>query len=164
VNNAKLLMVLCVGGIAALGACASSTTHSSTTSASPSATSGTSTSGTSTSTSSGGACVELTVKNYLAWCTVGVDGKAGAAGPSQTVCVEPGEIALTATANPSFELGTDPWHDTDGDTGNGDPGTVSGTANNTTIKITAGEAAKCVWVCCEGQNGDPPCPSTDQCP
>jgi hypothetical protein len=62
-----------------------------------------------------------------------------------------------------------PWHDTSGDTGSGDPGTVvgSGMAAFDSAKVVVGSSGKCVWICCppapEGGTPDD-CPTTDQCP
>jgi hypothetical protein len=107
----------------------------------------------------------LTVKNYLAWCSVTVNGGAASSASVQTVQVAPGTIALSAVADPGFELGATPWHDTAGDTGSGDPGTRtgSGQTQSSATTVSVGNAAKCVWVCCEtvGVND---CPTTDQCP
>jgi hypothetical protein len=107
----------------------------------------------------------LTVKNYLSWCSVAVNGMTAASAAEQQVCVAAGSIPLSATALTGFELGTKPWHDTAGDTGSGDPGTVTGSGQSakdaTTVTVTT--APKCVWVCCE-TSGTTDCPTTDQCP
>jgi hypothetical protein len=106
--------------------------------------------------------VNLTVKNHMSWCSVSVNGGTATIDAVQTVCVQPGSVNLSATpASSTFELGTAPWHDTDGDTGSGDPGTSSGGAGTTTE--TVGATADCVWVCCPLQAGTG-CPTTDQCP
>lgn len=111
--------------------------------------------------------VALTVKNYLSWCNVSVAGGAAKSDATQTVCVAKGAVKLSATALPNFVLGSTPWHDTDGDKGSGDPGTVSGSgasATNSTTETTSG-SSDCVWVCCPTQGANPPdCPATDQCP
>jgi hypothetical protein len=121
-------------------------------------TSGSSTSG-SSSSSSGAACTgtELTVKNYDAWCTVGVNGGTATEAAEQTVCVQPGTIPLTATANSGFELSASSWHDTD------NAGTIANGTDTSSITVTAGESTKCVWVCCPFTGGTG-CPTTDQCP
>jgi hypothetical protein len=103
----------------------------------------------------------LTVKNYLSWCSVSVAGAAPSTGASQMIGVTQGQV-VTLKASPasaSFILGD--WHHTDGDTGGGDPGTVSG-AQSTAI-VTIATASSCVWVCCPFTNGTG-CPTTDQCP
>jgi hypothetical protein len=108
----------------------------------------------------------LTVKNYLSWCSISVNGAATSTGATQTVNVMPGSIALVATpASATFELGPTPWHDTTGDTGTGDPGTVVGTGATATSSttVTVGTTAKCVWACCPFANGTG-CPTADQCP
>lgn len=103
----------------------------------------------------------LIVKNYLNWCSVSVAGGAFSADDPQTVCVAPGVVSLAAMALPAFELGPAPWHDTSGDTGSGDPGTVVGSVDSTTVTVASGGG--CVWVCCPFTDGTG-CPVTDQCP
>ena len=105
----------------------------------------------------------LTVKNFDVWCSVSVNGGAASTDAVQTVPITtPTDVALVATpASSTFILGD--WHHTDGDTGSGDPGTVSGTMS--TAKVNVGTSNVCVWVCCPFAN--PPgtgCPTTDQCP
>jgi hypothetical protein len=80
----------------------------------------------------------------------------------QTLCVAAGAVPLAATpVSSNFELGPAPWHDTDGDQGNGDPGMVVNDTDSTTITVTSG--SKCVWACCPFTNGAG-CPTADQCP
>jgi hypothetical protein len=106
--------------------------------------------------------VTLTVKNILAWCDVTVDGNPASGLSSQTVCVASGKkVDLTAVAHTGFKLGNTPWHDTDGDTGSGEKGTVTGTTSAATVTVTG--TADCAWVCCEFTAGGG-CPTTDQCP
>ena len=100
----------------------------------------------------------LTVLNYLSWCSVTVGSGSASASSSQVVNEAPGTVTLSATALSGFKLGD--WHHTNGDTGTGDPGTVSG--GSSTAMVTMGSAAKCVWVCCPFTDGTG-CPSTDQC-
>ena len=146
---------------------ASSSTHASSASGS-----GTTTGSTAASTSSGGSgCsgatpVALKVKNYLSWCTVTVDGKAPVAGPDQTVCVAEGAIDVSAVANAGFVLGATPWHDTDGDTGDGELGTVTGTGQtaSSATTVTVAGTADCAWVCCHTAGETDDCPTADQCP
>jgi hypothetical protein len=107
--------------------------------------------------------VALTVKNYLSWCAVTVGTGAPVQTDSQTVCVADGTVALSATPLPGFQLGVIPWHDTAGDTGSGDPGTVSGGASTTTV-VVSGAGTKCAWVCCDFADGTIGCPTADQCP
>jgi hypothetical protein len=103
----------------------------------------------------------LTVKNYDLWCSVSVNGGTFSTNVQQLVNVLPGTIQLAAKpASAMFELGPAPWHDTDGDTGSGELGTVSNGTSSTTI--TVGSAAKCVWVCCPFTSGTG-CPTADQC-
>jgi hypothetical protein len=111
------------------------------------------------------ACVSLTVLNYEVWCSVTVNAGAAFVADAETLCVPPGTEQLAATALPNFELGPAPWHDTAGDNGDGDPGTVTDggmfAVNSTTVVV--GDAATCVWVCCPFDDGVG-CPTTDQCP
>jgi hypothetical protein len=105
------------------------------------------------------------VKNYLSWCSVQVGSNAASSAGSQTVCVPSGTTTLVATALTGFELGTTPWHDTDGDTGGGEQGTVTGTGQSatSTAMITVSGNSDCAWVCCPNV-GQMNCPTTDQCP
>ncbi len=109
----------------------------------------------------------LTVKDApvgTPWCTVTVGSMApSAAGTITQPITQSGQITLVVTPNTGFKLDTGMWHHTDGDTGAGDSGTVSGTMSTTTVTVTAGQS-KCVWVCCPGSTGTPPCPTADQCP
>ena len=108
----------------------------------------------------------LTVKNYLSWCSISVNGGATSAGATQTVNVMPGSIALVASpASATFKIGPTTWHDTAGDTGAGDPGTLAGTGTTETSSttVTVATTAKCVWACCPFANGTG-CPTTEQCP
>jgi hypothetical protein len=113
----------------------------------------------------GAPCVNLTVLNYEVWCSVTVNGGDAAVADAETVCVPPGTTQLAATALQFFELGPAPWHDTAGDMGQGDPGTVTGSGasavDSTTVVV--GATPKCVWVCCPFDDGSG-CPTADQCP
>lgn len=105
----------------------------------------------------------LTVKNYLSWCSVTVNGGSASSAAQQQVFVQPGQIALTATkASAAFEIGPRMWHHTDGDTGgSGEDGTqANGTSSTTATVISTG--AKCVWVCCPFTSGMG-CDVADQC-
>jgi hypothetical protein len=103
------------------------------------------------------------VKNYLSWCSVSVAGHAASTDAAQTVCVAAGAVTLTATpASATFEIGTAPWHGTAGDTGSGDPGTISGMMS--TIMVTASGASKCVWACCPFTSGTGCSGLPNQCP
>lgn len=110
-------------------------------------------------------CVNLTVLNYEVWCSVTVNGGDAAVADAETVCVPPGTTQLAATALQFFELGPAPWHDTAGDMGQGDPGTVtgSGAAAVDSTTVVVGATPRCVWVCCPFDDGTG-CPTTDQCP
>lgn len=103
----------------------------------------------------------LTVKNYLGWCSVSVDGGASSSGPEQVVDVAPGTIPLVAApASTLFELAPGMWHHTDGDHGAGDSGVVTG--GQSTAAKTVGPAPACVWVCCPFTDGTG-CAIPDQC-
>ena len=110
-------------------------------------------------------CVNLTVLNYEIWCAVTVNGGAAYVDASDVVCVPPGTHQLAATALLDFELGPAPWHDTTGDTGQGDPGVVTGSGESAidSTTVVVGDAPACVWVCCPFNDGDG-CPTADQCP
>jgi hypothetical protein len=107
----------------------------------------------------------LRVKNYLAWCSVIVDGHPASTLAVQDVPVTAGTINVSAVALTGFRLGTNPWHDTAGDTGTGEQGTLTGTGQTassaTTVVVSA--SGKCAWVCCEFSTGGG-CPTVDQCP
>jgi hypothetical protein len=107
----------------------------------------------------------LTVKNYLSWCSVTVNGGVASTAAMQIVDVAPGAIPVSAVAETGFQLGTTPWHDTDGDTGGGEQGTVTGSGQSASSATTATVATTpaCVWVCCEFTGGGG-CPVDDQCP
>lgn len=117
--------------------------------------------------SGSGSSVLLTVKDAptgTPWCSVTIGSQAAStAGVVTAPITASGPITLKVSPNSGFKLDTNMWHHTDGDTGTGDTGTVSGTTSTTTVTVTAG-TAKCVWVCCPGSTGSPACPTTDQCP
>lgn len=109
----------------------------------------------------------LTVKNYLSWCSVSVNGGTASSGPSQTVNVAPGTIPLVAkAASATFTVSGNMWHHTNGDTGTGETGTVTGTGANlqSAANVTVSTTAKCVWVCCPFANGTGCTGIADQCP
>jgi hypothetical protein len=110
-------------------------------------------------------CVQLTVKNYLAWCSVSVAGATSSSAAVQTACVPRGTVSLSAQALSGFILGPAPWHDTLGDHGSGDPGTVtgSGASAQSATSVVVSASSACVWVCCPFPDGSG-CPATDQCP
>jgi hypothetical protein len=89
-----------------------------------------------------------------------VAGGASSTATDQVVCVATGAVDLTADAAGAFILGTAPWHDTDGDTGNGDPGTVNAGVSSATVTVSG--TADCVWVCCPFADGTG-CPQSDFC-
>jgi hypothetical protein len=95
----------------------------------------------------------LTVKNYDARCMVTVGTSTPFISAVQTVCEPMGTVALTATPDAGYQLGTDPWHDT------------TTQALGAATETVTGTGSACVWVCCEGTGlpPSPPCPTTDQC-
>jgi hypothetical protein len=107
----------------------------------------------------------LKVKNYFGWCSVVVNGGAASTVPEQDVPVTAGTLPVSAVALAGFILGPTPWHDTTGDTGAGDPGTVTGTgqAASSATTVVVGASGKCAWVCCPFTSGTG-CPTVDQCP
>lgn len=111
---------------------------------------------------SGSGTFALTLHNYLAWCEATVNGGA-ATTADQTVNVAPGTITLTAKGATGFMLGSNMWHHTSGDTGNGEPGTVNAMTSTATVVVT--NAAKCAWVCCPSTTDTTDCDGLpDQCP
>jgi len=120
----------------------------------------------------------LKVKNYLAWCTVSVNGAATSIANIQTVNVAPGDITLVAMRKDStFEVSGNLWHHTNGDTGAGEPGVITNAGDpatkTSTAVVTVAATAKCVWVCCpfkavppdtEGAGCAFPTDVAEQCP
>src|SRR5205823_7293443 len=104
---------------------------------------------------------QLTVKNYLSWCSVSIDGGTASTADSQTVPVTPGRVQLAAQpASGTFRLGL--WHHTAGDTTDaGEAGTVSGSTSTASVSVS--DAGACVWVCCPFTNGTG-CDVAEQCP
>ena len=105
----------------------------------------------------------LTVKNYLAWCSVSVNGGSASIAASQQVFVTPGAIPLSATARTGFILDAHMWHHTDGDTGSGEAGSANGSASDATVTVVS-TSGNCVWVCCPFTNGTGCSNVADQCP
>jgi collagen type VII alpha len=180
-NTSIALVALLAGmgcgdsGTGGAGGATSSTGTSTTTSSSKSSsgsgsttTGGTATASTGTGTMgcSGATPVALKVKNFLSWCSVTVGTTAASSAAEQTICVASGAtVDVSAVANATFELGATPWHDTDGDTGNGEQGTITGTGQSASsaAKVTVMGTADGAWVCCQDA-GMMDCPTTDQCP
>jgi hypothetical protein len=113
--------------------------------------------------SGGAGCVELTVQNVDNWCTITVEGVTALPGANPApICVAPGTVVqMSVTADSGFKLGD--WHNDDGDTGNGDPGNLSMSDTRSSVEVTVGDSATCVWVCCPGTGAlsNLTCPSTD---
>jgi hypothetical protein len=101
-------------------------------------------------------CTDVTVKNYAGWCSVSAGTAAANSFDTQTVCVLPGILVLSASPLVGFQLGNVPWHGTANDVGS-----RANRAASTTVVVARG--ATCVWVCCELSGGGG-CPTTDQCP
>ncbi len=110
----------------------------------------------------------LTVKNAptaTPWCSITINGGAASTAGIQTMPIT-ASATITLTAAPesaTFELATDMWHHTNGDTGSGDSGTVSGMTSTAMVTVTAGQS-KCVWVCCPFASNGSGCALPDQCP
>jgi len=112
----------------------------------------------------------LTVKNFLNWCSVEINGGTPSTGATLTVSVSRGSaVTLVATpADSSFEIGPNPWFGVDQNSGAAASGTDvgSGTSETSTAVVTINQtgAPQCVSVCCqEPGNGPIPCPATDPC-
>lgn len=112
----------------------------------------------------------LTVKNFLNWCSVQINGGAASTSATVTVSVSRGNmVTLVATpANSSFEIGPNPWFGVDQNNGAAAPGTDvgSGTSETSTAVVTINQtgAPQCASVCCQEPGNAPvPCPATDPC-
>jgi hypothetical protein len=106
------------------------------------------------SSSADSGCINLTVHNYDTWCMVQIGSNPVSSGLSQTVCVPPGTVTLTAMPNGSTftvgSMGGDGWHDTTG-AGTSTFGTITGEdagTPKTTTTIDVSASNKCAWVCC----------------
>jgi hypothetical protein len=113
----------------------------------------------------------LSVKNYLNWCSIAINGGATSTDATVTASVAPGSMAtiVAAPANSSFEIGPTPWFGVDQNGGGAAPGSDigSGTSETSTAVVTIDQAGtpQCVSVCCqEPGNGPIPCPATNPCP
>jgi hypothetical protein len=123
----------------------------------------------SPATSAGG--TTLTVKNFLNWCAIEINGSTASTDAVVTASVTPGSMAtLVATpASAAFEIGANPWFGVDQNAGGAAPGSDvgSGTSETSTAVVTINQAGtpQCVSVCCEEPgNGPIPCPATNPCP
>lgn len=112
----------------------------------------------------------LTVKNYLNWCSVEINGGTASTDATVRASVAPGSMAtIVATpANGSFEIGPNPWFGVNQNSGAAAPGTDvgSGTSETSTAVVTTDQAGtpQCVSVCCqEPGNGPIACPATNPC-
>jgi hypothetical protein len=112
----------------------------------------------------------LTVKNYLSWCAVEINGGAASTDATVMASVAPGSIAtIVATpTNGGFEIGPTPWFGVDPVSDAAAPGTDvgNGPSETSTAVVTINQtgAPQCVSVCCqEPANGPLPCPATNPC-
>ena len=112
----------------------------------------------------------LTVKNFLNWCSVEINGDAASTDATVTVSVTPGSlVTIVATpANGSFEIGPVPWFGVDQNSGAAAPGSDvgSGASETSTAVVTTNQAGtpQCVSVCCQEPGNSPiPCPATNPC-
>jgi hypothetical protein len=112
----------------------------------------------------------LTVKNFLGWCSVEINGGTPSTDATVMASVTPGSMVtiVAAPANGSFEIGPTPWIGVDQNSGAAAPGTDvgSGTSETSTAVVTTNQAGtpQCVSVCCqEPGNGPIPCPATNPC-
>jgi hypothetical protein len=117
---------------------------------------------------SGGAT--LTVKNFLGWCSVAVNGGAASTGDAIAVSVAPGTVAtiVASPASDAFQIGAEPWFGVDQAAGGAASGTDIGTGPTETstaaVTLSARGAPRCVSVCCQEPGDAPdPCPITDPC-
>lgn len=111
----------------------------------------------------------LTLKNYLNWCKVGIDGATEVQMSVVTANLAPGTYNVNASGATGFEIQANMWHHTDGDTGTGDSGVQTGGATgDSQAMVTITNAAKCVWVCCQFDTTHTGCVPgtqvTEQCP
>jgi hypothetical protein len=126
--------------------------------------------GTPTPTTSGGSAT-LTVKNFLNWCSVEINGGSASTDATVTASVAAGTIAtIVATpASSSFQIGPAPWFGVDQNGGAAAAGTDvgSGVSESSTATVAMAQTGtpRCVSVCCqEPGNGPIPCPTTNPCP
>jgi hypothetical protein len=116
-----------------------------------------------------GGAENLSVKNYLGWCSVAINGGPPSMNATVTAAVAPGSTAtIVATpASSSFQIGSDPWFGVDQNDGAAAPGNDVGTGatESTTATVTIAETgAQCVSVCCQEPGNAPlPCPATNPC-
>ena len=109
--------------------------------------------------------VPLTVKNVDAWCSVKVNGGTASTLPTIVVNVQPGVIPVTATAaSATFMIEPNMWHLTDGDSGSGETGNVTGsgvTAESAVTATVVSATPKCVWICCPFTSNGSGCEPSD---
>jgi hypothetical protein len=112
----------------------------------------------------------LTVKNFLNWCSVEINGGTASTDATVTASVTAGSmVTIVATpADGSFEIGPDPWFGVDQNNGAAAAGTDvgNGASETSTAVVTTNHAGtpQCVSVCCqEPGNGPIPCPAMNPC-
>jgi hypothetical protein len=92
----------------------------------------------------------LTLKNYLNWCKIGIDGATPVQMATATKNLAPGTYNVVASGATGFEIEANMWHHTDGDGGTGETGNQpNGATGESTAMVTMGTTAKCIWVCCQ---------------
>src|SRR5258708_15447962 len=92
-------------------------------------------------TGGAGICVELTVENVSAWCSVSINGATTSSVATQTVCLPSGSVTLAASPLGGFKLGSPTWHGTSNDTG-----TTSGSTSSATVTLAS--TPKRGYECC----------------
>jgi hypothetical protein len=112
----------------------------------------------------------LTVKNFLNWCSVEINGGTASTDATVTASVTAGSMVtiVAIPADGSFEIGPVPWFGVDQNNGAAAPGTDvgHGASETSTAVVTTNQAGtpQCVSVCCqEPGNGPIPCPATNPC-
>jgi hypothetical protein len=117
-----------------------------------------------------GGTATLTVKNFLNWCSVSINGGSASTDATVTASIAAGAVAtIVATpASSSFQIGPAPWFGVDQNGGAAAPGTDvgSGTSETSTATVTMNQAgmSQCVSVCCQEPGNSPdPCPTTNPC-
>jgi len=120
-----------------------------------------------TTAEGGGGNVTLTVKNYLLWCSVTINGGTASTAATVTASVAPGSMAtiVAKPASAAFAIGTNPWFGVTQNDGGAAPGTDVGTgATETTTATVVVTGNQCVSVCCGDAPNGTNCPTTNPCP
>lgn len=115
------------------------------------------------------ATTQLTVMNFLSWCSVSINGGAASTEATVSGTVNQGSMAtiVVTPASADFQIGAEPWFGTDENNGGAAAGTDngSGVTETSTATVTIGaNATQCVSVCCQLPGNAPtPCPTTNPC-